>query len=243
MEPTQIAGKVSCGDPPATSNEILEARVTVVDVLDMEFATNAFYGRPVECLVADTRGGGTWWIAGIAVAHRQCILVHDQRGGLPRGIGVDRGQNGTDGRAGAVLTALPATATVSPLARHSPNVSQSSLRYGPFIGVPVTVLTGSIAGSARIALKSPRLAVGHCDPCAPQCGQILSSPTPVSTAASTASPAGRPARTSPASTFRASLNLSTSDNHVRNASRFMPFFLTCFSQNIAHQYDTRIEPM
>ena len=76
--------------------------MTVVDVLDMEFATNAFYGRPVECLMADTRGGGTWWIAGITVAHQQCILVHDQREGLPRDIGVDRGQNGTDGRAGAV---------------------------------------------------------------------------------------------------------------------------------------------
>ena len=86
----------------------------------------------------------------------------------------------------------------------------------------VTVLTGSTAGAARIALKSQRLAVGHCDPCAPRCGQILSSPTPVSTAASEASLAGRPARTSPASCFCASLNLSTSDNHVRNSFRSMP---------------------
>ena len=44
MIPTQITGKILCGDPPANSNESLEAGVTVVDVLDMEFATNAFSG-------------------------------------------------------------------------------------------------------------------------------------------------------------------------------------------------------
>ena len=44
MIPTQITGTIFCGDPPATSNETLEAGVTVDDVLDMEFATNSFSG-------------------------------------------------------------------------------------------------------------------------------------------------------------------------------------------------------
>ena len=40
----QITGKMFYGDPPATSNETLEARVAAVDVLNMESATNAFSG-------------------------------------------------------------------------------------------------------------------------------------------------------------------------------------------------------
>ena len=44
MIPIQIAGKILCGVPPATYNETLEAGVTVVDIMDMEFATNAFCG-------------------------------------------------------------------------------------------------------------------------------------------------------------------------------------------------------
>ena len=44
MKPTQVAGKILRGNPSSASNETLEAGVTVVDVLDMEFAAGAFSG-------------------------------------------------------------------------------------------------------------------------------------------------------------------------------------------------------
>ena len=34
--PTQLTGKIFCGDPSTTSSETLEAGVTVVNVLDMD---------------------------------------------------------------------------------------------------------------------------------------------------------------------------------------------------------------
>ena len=43
MISTQIAGKVFCRDSFTRFNEIFEARVTIVDVVDMEFATNIFF--------------------------------------------------------------------------------------------------------------------------------------------------------------------------------------------------------
>ncbi len=102
MEPAQIAGKIFCGDPPAVTNKPLEAGVTVVDVLDMEFAANAFTGRLVERFVADTQGGSTRRIAGAPIGHQQCILVHDRRENLPQSGSIDRRQDGTNGRAGAI---------------------------------------------------------------------------------------------------------------------------------------------
>ena len=99
-----------------------------------------------------------------------------------------------------MLTALPqqfaATATVSPLARHSPFVSQSSLRCRPLTGVLVTAPKVRMQNQARQTLKSPRLTVATA-PSAPQCGQVRNSPTLISTAASEASLAGLSARTLP----------------------------------------------
>ena len=40
MIPAQITGEIFCGDPFAVPNEFFETGLTVVDVIDIEFATN-----------------------------------------------------------------------------------------------------------------------------------------------------------------------------------------------------------
>ena len=102
MESPQIAGKIFRRDASTAAKERLETGVPVVDGLDMQFPANAFAGRRVERLVADTHGGGTRRIAGTAVGHPQRILVHDRRKDISQGLGVDRRQDGADGRAGTV---------------------------------------------------------------------------------------------------------------------------------------------
>ena len=57
-------------------------------------------------------------------------------------------------------------------------------------------------------------------PCAPQYGQVRSSPMPSSAAATGALSAGRPARTSPTFNLRASIDLSISDSQIKGAFRF-----------------------
>ena len=169
--------------------------MTVVDVLDMEFATNAFHGRPVEC-----------------------IPVHDRRESLLRISALTAGKTAlvVPERSSHPYPSLRPYCHWQGIRRMSARVPCGAVRL---VGLFVTVLTGSIVGAARrIALKFRRLAVGHCDPCALQCGQTLSCPTLVSTAASEASPTGRPARTSPASAFRA----RGSPDHSRQGSRRKP---------------------
>ena len=73
-------------------------------------------------------------------------------------------------------------------------------------------------------------------PPVPQRGQVRSSPTLISTAATDASPTGRPARSSPGSNFCASLNLSTCDDHDKNSfrSKPLPSFGAVRSQYTTH---------
>lgn len=58
MEPVQIAVEVAGGDSAAGAEEILQARMPVVDGLDMEFPADTLAGRLIERLMADAQGGG-----------------------------------------------------------------------------------------------------------------------------------------------------------------------------------------
>ena len=159
MEPPQIAGKIFRGDASTTAKERIETGVPVVDGLDMQFPANALARRLIErILVNDRRKDIPQGLGADGSTEDLPSLARDQERSplrlsrtkvssastMPRSfsVSVSIAARKRCRQRKAVLTAMPQrsadAATVSPLARHSPNVSQTSLWCRPLSGIPVT---------------------------------------------------------------------------------------------------------
>lgn len=86
MKPAQLAVEISGSNAAAGTGEILEAGMSVVHGLDVEFATGTPAGRQAEHLVADPQG----------------VLVQHRRQDRADGVGGDRRQHHANGRTGTI---------------------------------------------------------------------------------------------------------------------------------------------